>query len=47
MNNIRLGVPEMKDFWDTLCKKVESGKASKEEKRLHKKVGKPQDFITI
>ena len=40
MNNIRLGVPEMKDFWDGLCKKVNSGKANKDEIKLHKKVGK-------
>ena len=40
MNNIRLGVPEMKDFWDGLCKKVKSGKANKDEMKLHKKVGK-------
>ena len=40
MNNIRLGVPEMKDFWDNLCKKVKSGKANKDEIKLHKKVGK-------
>ena len=40
MNNIRLGVPEMKDFWDNLCKKVKAGKANKDEIKLHKKVGK-------
>ena len=45
MNNIRLGVPEMKDFWDNLCKKVASGKANKSDEKLYKKVGKAMALL--
>ena len=40
MNKIRLGIPEMKEFWDGLCKKIKSGTANKNEEKLHKKIGK-------
>lgn len=31
MFKIRMGIPEMQDFWDDLKKRVESGTASKTE----------------
>ena len=40
MYNIRLGIPEMEQFWKDLCKKVKTGKANKNDKTLHKKLGK-------
>ena len=46
MNHIRLGVPEMKEFWDNLCKKVKSGKANNNEKKLHKRVGKAMYLLS-
>ncbi len=46
MNNIRLGIPEMKDFWDGLCEKINSGKANKDEIILYKKVGKAMKLLS-
>lgn len=40
MFTIRMGIPEMEEFWDTLEKKVEAGEASREEIKLYKKIGK-------
>ena len=40
MFTIRMGIPEMEGFWDTLEKKVEAGAASREEVKLYKKIGK-------
>ena len=45
MYKIRLGVPEMKDFWDNLCQKVKSGDANKDEMKLYKKVGKAMKLL--
>lgn len=46
MYRIRLGIPEMKDFWDNLCKKVRSGKATKDENKQYKKVGKAMNLLS-
>ncbi len=40
MYSIVMGIPEMQDFWNTLCSKVKSGSATKDEVKLHKKMGK-------
>ena len=40
MYSIVMGFPEMQDFWSTLCSKVKSGSATKDEVKLHKKMGK-------
>jgi len=47
MNNIRLGIPEMKEYWDGLYKKVQSDNASNDEKKMYKKVGKAMYMLSI
>ena len=46
MYNIRLGIPEMEQFWKDLCKKVKTGKANKNDKTLHKKLGKTMKMLS-
>ena len=36
----------MKDFWDGLCEKINSGKANKDEIILYKKVGKAMKLLS-
>ncbi|MBQ4439202.1 hypothetical protein II898_10050 [bacterium] len=38
MFNIRMGIPEMKNFWETLSRKIKDEKAGKTEKILFKKL---------
>ena len=38
MFNIRMGIPEMKEFWDSLSKKVKQNTASKNEQLLFKRI---------
>ena len=40
MYDILMGIPEMQEFWINLCSKVESGTATGDEIKLHKKMGK-------
>ena len=40
MFNIRMGIPEMKDFWDDLTKRVEDGSANKNEIKKFDKLGR-------
>lgn len=40
MFSIHMGVPEMEEFWNTLCTSVESGTATKEKIKLYEKMGK-------
>jgi hypothetical protein len=40
MFTIRLGVPEMENFWKELSDKVSDGTIGKAEERLYKKIGK-------
>lgn len=40
MSSIRMGIPEMKQFWDSLISKIQIGEATKDEKLLFKKLGK-------
>lgn len=40
MLTIRMGIPEMEEFWDELETKIECGTASKDEVKLHNKIGK-------
>ena len=35
-----MGIPEMQDLWSTLCSKIKSGSATKDEVKLYKKMGK-------
>ena len=46
MNTIRLGIPEMKEFWDNLCNKIEDGNANKNEQSLYKKFGKAMYLLS-
>ena len=36
---ISMGIPEMQEFWDSLCTKVNSGSATKDEIKLYRKMG--------
>ena len=47
MYAIHLGIPEMKDFWDSLRKKVKDGKATKVELSLYQKFGKTMKLLSI
>lgn len=42
---IRMGVPEMEQFWEDLKNKVNNNIASKQETKLYKQVGKAVFFI--
>ncbi len=46
MYSIVMGILEMRDFWDSLCAKVNSGSASKDEMKLYKKMGKAMYHIS-
>ena len=46
MYSIVMRIPEMRDFWDSLCSKVNSGSASKDEMKLYKKMGKAMYHIS-
>lgn len=37
---IRMGVPEMEEFWNQIESRIESGAASKDEEKLYRKIGK-------
>ena len=43
---IRLGIPEMKELWESLCSKVKNGSASKDEIKLYNKMGKAMRLIS-
>ncbi len=47
MFNIRLGIPEMEEFWDSLKKKVKEKSASKDEVLLYQKLGKTMCLLSI
>ena len=40
MFTIRMGIPEMEEFWEELESKAESQAASKSEEKLYRKIGK-------
>ena len=40
MFKIRMGIPEMKQLWDDLCRKINENNANKNEQQLYKKLGK-------
>lgn len=44
---IRMGVPEMEEFWDMLEKKVEEGSATRDENKLYKKIGKTLHLLSM
>ena len=46
MYKIRLGVPEMEEFWDTLCEKNKTDNANKNERSLYKKIGKAMYLLS-
>ena len=46
MFNIRLGIPEMKEFWDSLKKKVKENSATKDEESLYQKFGKAMKLLS-
>ena len=43
--HIRMGVPEMAEFWNSLREKNKNGTASKEEQTTYKKIGKALKLI--
>ncbi len=47
MFNIRLGIPEIKEFWDSLKKKVKEHSASKDEESLYQKFGKAMKMLSV
>ena len=47
MFNIRLGIPEMKEFWDSLKKKVKENSATKDEQALYHKFGKVMKLLSV
>ena len=42
---IHLGVPEMKELWDNLKTKHQTGKGNKDEEKLYKQLGKAMRLI--
>lgn len=40
MYKIKLGVPEMKNFWNNLSSKIKNNAANKEDEKQYKKIGK-------
>ena len=46
MYSIVMGIPEMKEFWDDLCSKINDGSANKNEIVLYKKMGKTMYHIS-
>lgn len=42
-----MGIPEMDEFWNSLCSKVKSGTANKNELKLYNKLGKTFRQIAI
>jgi hypothetical protein len=47
MFKIHMGVPEMKEFWASLKETVKTGKASKNDERMYKRIGKTLRFISV
>ena len=43
--DIHMGIPEVKELWDELKGKLSLGKASKEEEKLYKLLGKAMNLI--
>lgn len=46
MYEIHMGIPEMKEFWESLRDKVKAGKANKKEEKLYKQVGKAMYLLS-
>ena len=46
MFSIHMGVPEMEEFWNSLCSKVKGGTASKRDQELYAKMGKALSLIS-
>ena len=40
MYDIVMGIPEIQEFWDDLCSKVKTGRATRDDTKFHKKIGK-------
>jgi len=47
MNNIRMGIPEMQELWDTFCKKADTDSLKGNEKRLFKKLVKIFKLLSL
>ena len=47
MFTIHLGIPEMKEFWDSLTKRVKENTATKDEQTLYQKFGKTMKLLSI
>ena len=47
MFSVYMGIPEMEEFWTRLCDSVGSGTATKDEIRLHKKLGKALYHLSL
>ena len=46
MFNIRMGIPEMEDFWNQLSSRIHSGTGSQNDQKLFKKFGKALKLIS-
>jgi len=44
---IHLGIPEMKEFWEDLTKKIKENSATKDEQTLYQKFGKTMKLLSI
>lgn len=47
MYEIHMGVPEMKQFWDSLKDKVKTGMADRKEEKLYKQFGKAMYLLSL
>jgi len=47
MFSIHMGVPEMEEFWNSLCANVKAGTASKRDVELHAKIGKALALLSV
>lgn len=46
MYRIKLGVPEMEEFWNNLKTRIKSGNANKNEEKLYRKIGKAMKLLS-
>ncbi|MDO4207690.1 MAG: hypothetical protein Q4D15_08895 [Lachnospiraceae bacterium] len=46
MYRIHMGIPEMKEYWESLQNKIKTGKASKSEEKQYKQIGKALSLLS-
>lgn len=47
MFKVRMGVPEMKEFWDDLLQRKKTDKLNSDEKELFMKLGKAIEYLSL